>query len=184
MFVTERRARAVAERRIHLREINMRSALLVALVAVSTGFAACSSGSDSPAMPGDVAGGVQLPQSCDGGPYAECITLTYHSPYEQELCVDGGGLLFGPSCTPSGSKPWNWLMHLKGYGRYRHDASKKIKVSFSPNPGNPSDVTISENQRVRSSNGAIAYAVIVRVCIPITGGDWCTLPRGIGILTQ
>ena len=87
-------------------------------------------------------------------------------------------------CVPSGSKPWNWLTYVKGYGRYRHDASKKIKVSFDPNPGNPTDVTISESQRIRSSHGKIAYSVGLRACIPQTGGEWCTLGRSIGIVTE
>jgi hypothetical protein len=162
----------------------MRSAFFTVIMAASTAFAACSGGGGSKAIPGEAVGGVALPQSCPGFRYAECITLKYRSPFEQKLCVYDGGLFFGPSCVPSGSKPWNWLMHLKGYGRYGHDASKKIKVSFDPNPGNPTDLTISESQKIRSSRGKIAYSVGLRACIPITGGELCTPGRSIGIVTE
>lgn len=125
------------------------------------------------------------PQSCNPYHYAECITLKWHPPFEQELCVDYGYLYFGPSCVPSGSKPWNWLLyHLKGHGRFRHVASKKIKVSFYPNPGNPTEVTISERERIGSSRGKVAFSVALEACIPITGGEWCTPLRRIGVVTE
>ena len=161
----------------------MRGALITVLTAASIGLPACSSGDAFKAMPSQAVGSLRVAQSCMH-PYAECITLKYRSPFEQELCVEGGGVAFGPSCEPSGSKPWNWLRNLKGYGRYRHDPSGKIQVSFDPNPGNPTDVTISESQRIRSSHGKVAYSVVLRACIQQRGGEWCTLKRSIGIVTE
>lgn len=161
----------------------MRGALITVLMAASIGLPACSSGGAFKAMPSQADGSVRVAQSCMH-PYAECITLKYRSPFEQELCENGGGVAFGLDCKPSGGKPWSWLRHLKGLGRHRHDPSAKITVSFDPNPGNPTDVTISENQRIRSSHGKVVYELVLTACIPQRGGEWCTLKRSIGIVTE
>jgi hypothetical protein len=124
-------------------------------------------------------------QSCPRG-YAECITLKYGSPFEQQWCVHGPirTMGFGPSCVPISYGSWQWSTQVRGYGAYRHHPSEKIGVLVDPNPGNPTDVTISETQKIKSSGGKIAYTVRLSSCTEFTGGFWCTDATFIGISTE
>lgn len=71
----------------------MRSTLFVGstLLAASIVFAACSSGGTQAMLGGARGGDVQPAQSCK---YAECITLSYGSPFEQQWCINLRGLGF------------------------------------------------------------------------------------------
>jgi hypothetical protein len=120
-------------------------------------------------------------QTCPGR-YAECITLAYGSPFEQQWCVYGANpwhLGFGSNCVPT-SGTWLWYTGFN----HRHDPGKFIQVSVKPNPGNPTEVTISERKRIKSSRGKIVFRVELEACYQFSGGCGGPLPVFIGIATE
>jgi len=159
----------------------MRCLVLATFMAAGLGLAACSDESGARSIPGEAVGVARMSQTCDRE-FAECITLAYNSPFGQELCVNYyGDIIYGPSCGRIRSTRWGWsLGPIKGYGRYRHRPDEKIQASFSPNPGDPTTLTISEKERTRSSHGAIAYSVGFRASL----GDWGTQGSRIGIIIK
>jgi hypothetical protein len=130
----------------------------------------------------ETVGGVRPAQSCPQR-YVECITLAYGSPFEQEWCVpDSQDLGFGSNCVPTSYGTWHWSKKVQGN---LHHPSKELVVSVDPNPGNPTDVTISESQRIKPSRGKIVYAVRLEACTQISQGWDCGGgPRFIGISTK
>ena len=167
----------------------MRSTVIasLALVAASPMLAACSSGGSAPPLGGTV-GSVQAvqSQSCSGG-YAECITLSFGSPFEQQWCVlpPAGlrahvGFIDCKKYLKSGT--WNWLMKVHSV-RTGH-RFQGIDFAFKPNPGNPTEMTMSENKRIKSSGGKIAYVAFVLTCSPFSGGQYCPESVSIGIATK
>ncbi len=148
---------------------------------VSKGRSASSfSAGGSPTVLRQVAG-VRPARSCPGQYYAECITLAYGSPFEQEWCIPKGvgGLSFGPSCNPV-SGTWQWYTSVYNLGR--HHSRKWIEVSVHPNPGNPVEVTISESQPIKSSHGKIAYGLVLKACD--RASESCTGKSFVGIKTK
>jgi hypothetical protein len=119
--------------------------------------------------------------------YYECITLKYGSPFEQEWCVTGppAGLGFGPSCVPISYGTWQWSTRVKGFGRW-HSSAKKIAVSVYPNPGNPTELTISETKKIKPSSGKIVLEVDLHPCTKFLGGIECVCLHScpIGISTS
>ncbi|MFY9720560.1 MAG: hypothetical protein WAK16_13055 [Candidatus Cybelea sp.] len=114
--------------------------------------------------------------------YAECITLAYGSPFEQEWCAPRGVRLgFGSTCTRPNYGTWQW--YRKVFNLARHHSRKWIEVSAYPNPGNPVDMTISESQRIKPSHGEIVYMVSLEACSPFSGGIEC-LKGKVGISTK
>jgi hypothetical protein len=157
----------------------MRFAFLTVLMAASIGLAACSSGAGSPATPGVAAGSVRpTTQSCYYY-YVECITLANGKPFRQEWCVWHALLSFGSSCNASSGFTWGWQMKVRHVGHQRKCASK-IEGSFSPNPGDPTTVTISENRRIRPSGGKIVCEVQLRAHTGNGSSSWAD----IGISTK
>ena len=58
-------------------------------------------------------------------------------------------------------------------------------MSFDPNPGNPTELTLSEKRRLDSSNGQIVFEAELHACSPFSGGVYS--PAGdhaIGIGTK
>jgi hypothetical protein len=139
------------------------------VLAASIGLSACSSGG-SQAVPG---GSQQTaPMAKSGGPhiavvggqpdascpskFITCVTITKSSPAQVSICVQ----YTTGYCPYPGV--WTWssqVQHTKtGY------PFGKIKSSISPNPGNPTYITISEKRRVRGSHGKYKYQDFIETC--------------------
>lgn len=133
-------------------------------------------------------GGVQAVQLCPGQ-YAECITLAYGSPFKQPWCMlPPAGLGAGMGFTKAGCKKflksgaWTWKAKILKVSSPRHFGG--INVSFDPNPGNPTELTLSEKRRLDSSNGQIVYEAELHACSPFSGGVYCPAGHAIGIGTK
>ncbi len=160
----------------------MRSTLFVglALLAASLGLAACSSGGSTqpPLGAGAGAGSTQpaRPQSCPSQ-YVECITLSRGAPFTQQWCLSAAGIILG-DCTPAGNPTWSVSVR-------KVSTRKKfwgITASFHPNPGNPTELTITqEKKKMASSGGQIVYEAFTEVCQPDGGGEGCGFGPTVGI---
>jgi hypothetical protein len=144
----------------------MRFTLLVAsaALAVSLTLSACSSGSSQAIPRGSsvapmrdhaprlvVIGGKT---SC-GSAFYECVTL-HPGTTTIELCVTTSG-----NCTSGLYSNWNWASEIFNYPsgkRYR-----KIKASFSPNPGNPT-TNIFKVKKIKNTHGKVKWYENVTLC--------------------
>ncbi len=132
-------------------------------------------------------GSVQ-PVSCPSQ-YIECITLTYGSPFEQEWCLlPPAGLRAGMGFTKAGCKnflksgTWSWKAKIFTVSSPRRHFWR-MNVSFDPNPGNPTELTLTEKRRLSSSSGQIVYEARLDACSPFSGGIYCPEGHSIGIAT-
>lgn len=61
-------------------------------------------------------------------------------------------------------------------------------MSFDPNPGDPTEMTITETLKHKSSNGTIIYEAVPEACLQFSGGFECDGgfddPRIVGIATK
>lgn len=162
----------------------MHRSLLVAAIVASLGLAACSGGT-SPAIPGSlitaqagerasmqIVNGELPPASCPSQ-YIGCVTVAKGHPAKYQICITTTG-----NCT-SGSFPkqkWsNKIVTLKG------KAYKGITGSFKPNPGNPTEVTVTAKVTLKNSKGKVVYVQDLKACP--TGGGKCST-GAVGIATK
>jgi hypothetical protein len=159
--------------------------LTASVLAASIGLSACSSGGSQ-----SVPGGSQQtsPMAKTGGPhlvvlggksaagcpstYITCVTISKASPAQVSICVQ----YTTGYCPYPGV--WTWasqVVVVKSGKPY-----KKIIEKISPNPGNPTYITISEKKKVKKSKGKYKYADNVEVC---NSSSQC-LSGPIGIATQ
>ncbi len=163
----------------------MHRSLLIAAVVASLGLAACSGGT-SPSIPGSAPLAAQrgerasmqivngeLPPAACPSQYIGCITVAKGHPAKYQICITTTG-----NCT-SGSFPsekWsNKIVTLKG------KAYKGITGSFKPNPGNPTEVTVTAKVALKNSKGKVVYAQDLKACP--TGSGSCTT-GAVGIATK
>jgi hypothetical protein len=149
---------------------NVRFTLLftASVVAASIGLSACSSGG-SQAVPGGSqqtasmakSGGPHIavvggqPQASCPSQYFECVTISKKSPAQVFVCVTSSG-----SCDPNGVWMWSSQVQVAKSG----EPYKKITETISPNPGNPTYITISEKKKVKNSHGHYKYQDAIEGC--------------------
>jgi len=104
-----------------------------------------------------VVGAQKFTASCDASVYLTCVTVSKKSPAEIEICVNEAG----SGCT-SGSFPS--LTWYEAVYTAKGKVTKKIVGSFYPNPGNPSDDTITVKKKVKNSHGNISYYQFIEAC--------------------
>jgi len=158
-------------------------------IAASLVLSACSSGSGgSQALPSNsqavapmahsahlmVVGARPSTASC-GTAYLTCVTVKKGTPAALEICYNASG---GSGCT-SGSFPsltWSEAIVSVKTGK----VYKKIVGSFYPNPGNPSEDTITAKRKVKNSHGKVTYFQAIEGCL----SSGSCLTGEIGIATK
>ncbi len=113
-------------------------------------------------------------QSCNYSAFYECVTVSKATPFTQEWCISSTG-----SCASPYPGTWTWALPITTIKGKKY---KKLASSWSPNPGNPSVLTISEKKKVKSSKGKYKYEGMLSACSPTYGCVYLPLP--IGIATQ
>jgi hypothetical protein len=160
------------------------SAIVASLV-----LSACSSGSGgSQALPSNsqavapmahsahltVVGARPSTASC-GTAYLTCVTVKKGSPASLEICYNAAG---GSGCTSGSFPSLTWyeaIVSVKSGKTY-----KKIVGSFYPNPGNPSEDTITAKKKVKNSHGKVKYFQEIEGCLNTSE----CITGEIGIATQ
>jgi hypothetical protein len=161
------------------------SALAASLVlSACSGSSSLPTGSQSVAPMGHRAGTPQLlglgakhDTSCPSAFY-ECFEISKSTPATQEWCIIYSGT---SDCSDLYPGTWTWsgpTVKVKK-GRPTGKKDKKIKASFSPNPGNPTTLTVSTSSS-KSSKGKITGAVELSVC---NSASSCLGPLYIGVST-
>jgi hypothetical protein len=148
----------------------VRFTLLLAssVLAASLALGGCSTSGGSQALPGGssvtpmghhqlqlVAAGAQHQVSCPSSKYFTCLTL-YKGSNSIEICISTSG-----NCTSGLSGEYTWsqtIIKVKSGKKY-----KKIKASWSPNPGNPSTNTLIV-KKIKNSGGKVIYAEDIQAC--------------------
>jgi len=148
----------------------VRFTLLLAssVLAASLALGGCSTSGGSQALPGGssvtpmgqhqlqiVAAGAQHTTSCPSSKYFTCLTL-YKGSNQIEICISSSG-----NCTSGLVGNWTWvgkIVKAKNGKKY-----KKIKVSWSPNPGNPTVNTLKV-KKIKNSGGKVIYAEDITAC--------------------
>jgi hypothetical protein len=143
-------------------------------IAASLVLSACSGGSGgSQALPSNsqavapmahsahltVVGARPSTASC-GTAYLTCVTVKKGSPASLELCYNASG---GSGCTSGSFPSLTWyevVVSVKSGKIY-----KKIVGSFYPNPGNPSEDTITAKRKVKNSHGKVIYMQEIEGCL-------------------
>jgi hypothetical protein len=155
-----------AERSTHMRFDRIARPMTALLVlAVATGLAyrpgalLLNGGALRPSLRIVNAGTSGNRASCPKG-YTACISVL---PFTTQYCVSTNG-----NCT-SGVAPgtWIWSAHV---GRVKGQYFKELQATWSPNPGNPSTVTITTRQQVRKSHTKVVAYVALSVCEASSGG--------------
>jgi hypothetical protein len=107
--------------------------------------------------------------------YDECETISKTKSFKQEWCVVKKGTTGCKHLYP-GTFTWS--------GPVKKTNGKKftsIVTSFKPNPGNPTELTLSEKKAVASSKGKVSYYASIKAC---NTSSECTSASLIGIITQ
>jgi len=148
----------------------VRFTLLLAssVLAASLALGGCSTSGGSQALPGGssvtpmgqhqvqlVATGGLKNSSCPSSKYITCLTL-YKGSNQIEICVSSSG-----NCTSGLVGDYTWsskIVKAKNGKKY-----KKIKASWSPNPGNPSVNTLKV-KKIKNSNGKVIYVDEITAC--------------------
>ncbi|MFZ0031248.1 MAG: hypothetical protein WBE79_04840 [Candidatus Cybelea sp.] len=168
----------------------MRFSLLCAssALAASLILSACSSGSMSQAVPGGSqsamgrhagtpmlhAVGAVANASCPSS-YYECVTVSKASPFQQQWCIVYSGT---SGCSDLYPGTWTWAAPVT---KARHHKRGKVVSKFSPNPGNPTELTLSIKGRLRSSHGNVARIANLTAC---NSANSCVGPVAIGVIIQ
>jgi hypothetical protein len=132
-------------------------------LAASLALSACSGGSQ--AIPGSgqtvapmghhmpqlVAPGAQRNASCPST-FFVCVTL-YPGTTQQGICISTSG-----NCTTGLVGSWNFSGAITTYPKGKK--YKKIKVSFSPNPGNPTTISFKA-KKVKNSHGKVKWEMVL-----------------------
>jgi hypothetical protein len=155
------------------------------VLAASIGLSACSSGGSQ-----SIPGGSQqtAPMAKSGGPhiiavgakpdascpsqFITCVTIKKGSPATVEICVQ----YTTGYCPYPGVWTWTGQVVKVSTGA----PFGKIKQSASPNPGNPTYITITEKKRVKKSHGKYKYEDNIETC---NSASSC-LSGSIGIATS
>jgi hypothetical protein len=104
--------------------------------------------------------------------YISCLTISKSSPGTQEWCIIDSG----SGCTDLAPGTWTWT--AEAVTTKKGKKTKKIKADFSPNPGNPTNLTVSTTVK-KSTKGKIKYAVEFEAC---NSSSSCVGPALIGII--
>jgi hypothetical protein len=138
-------------------------------LAASIGLSACSGG--SPAVPSGSQSASQMGRqtglrlvlvnptkndaSC-GSPFFECTDLT-KSGTQLGICISSVG-----NCSDPAPGVWTWSGGT--YVTATNAPYKHIKGSYSPNPGNPITLTLTEKGKVHKSHGKFNYYWALSAC--------------------
>jgi hypothetical protein len=106
--------------------------------------------------------------------YYECVTVSKTSPVQQQWCIVYSGT---SDCSDLYPGTWTWSAPVTK----AHHRRGKVVAKFSPNPGNPTELTISIKRHLRSSNGKIARVASLEAC---NSSNSCVGPLLIGIIIQ
>jgi hypothetical protein len=120
-------------------------------------------------------GGAKHDASCPSS-YYECITVSKASPSEQQWCVVYSGT---SGCTDLYPGTYTWSAKISKAKKKKKKG--KLVSKFSPNPGNPTEWTVSEKGKVKSSKGKVGYVTEFNVC---NSDNSCLGPIEIGIMTE
>ena len=164
----------------------MRFSLLMTagVLAASIGLSACSGGGSavpsgsqsvsSMAKSGGphltVVGNVKNTGTCPSG-FILCVTISKASPATVELCIS--------YTTGTCPYPGVWAWATQGQ-KVNGAPYKKLASSASPNPGNPTYISISEKKKIKKSHGKYKYQVAISAC---NSSSQC-LSGAIGVATQ
>jgi hypothetical protein len=157
-------------------------------LAATIAIAGCSAGGGSQAIPGGsqssmaqrghlqiVSAGIQKNTSCPST-YLECATVSKKAPFTQGWCISSTGSCNTPCCGTN----WTWALPITVVKTGK--PYKKLISSWSPNPGNPTTLTISEKGKVKKSHGKVKYEGALSACSPTYGCVYGSKP--IGIITS
>jgi hypothetical protein len=84
---------------------------------------------------------------------ASCLSPTRNSPFVAEWCISSSG-----NCSSGLVGNWNWTATVTKVGRGK--GYKRVKASWSPDPGNPSVITISDSRRKAKGKKTIANVTL------------------------
>jgi hypothetical protein len=116
-----------------------------------------------------VATGGRKDASC-GSAFFACATL-YSGTTSIEICIS-------VSACPSGSYGiWNFTGNVVTYPKGKKYS--KIKVSFSPNPGNPT-YNIFKVKKIKNTHGKVRWAENITAC-EVTNPSKC-LTGAVGLI--
>jgi hypothetical protein len=163
----------------------VRTTLLAAAIVATLGLAACSSGG-SQAIPGSqslapMGSGFSTrlavegiaPDNCPSSKYIGCITVAKGHPAKYTICITTT-----TSCN-SGSFPGEkWSSKILTLKKKLY---KGIVGTFKPNPGDPTNGTVTAKVKLKNSGGKVAFVQAVKAC-PTAGGSCST--NDIGIITK
>lgn len=168
----------------------MRFTLLLAssALAASLVLSGCSTSGGSQAIPGGTQTsmgrhaafeahvvGMKHDTSCPSSFY-ECVEVSTSSPSSQEWCIVYSGT---SDCSDLYPGTWTWTSENNKVKKGNPGKkTKKIKSSWSPNPGNPSTLTISVAKKAKNTKGKIKYAVQWEAC---NSASSCLGPIVIGV---
>jgi hypothetical protein len=102
------------------------------------------------------AAGAQRQTTCPAS-YYECFEISKTSPASQEWCIIYSGT---SDCTDLYPGTWTWSAPASKVKNGKK--TKKVKCTFSPNPGNPTTLTMATKSK-KSSKGKIVYACSLTV---------------------
>jgi len=100
-------------------------------------------------------GGVRPELTCPPT-YTGCASITRSTPYSATFCISTSG-----SCTNGLVGSWDWTAVVSKVGR--GNQYKRVHASWSPDPGNPSTITITYNKK-RSKGTKIIASVTLSTC--------------------
>jgi hypothetical protein len=106
--------------------------------------------------------------------YYECVWIADGSPATQEWCVIYSG---ASDCTDLYPGTWTWTSTVTSV---KGKPTKKVRATFSPDPGNPTTLTISTSSK-KGSAGQVAYVVSFTAC---NSASSCVGPVQIGVVTR
>ncbi len=120
-----------------------------------------------------VVGAKKFTASCNSA-YLTCVTVSKKTPAVLEICYNESG----SGCSSGYFPPLTWYEGI--YSVKTNKLYKKIVGSFYPNPGNPSDDTITAVKKVKNSHGVVKYYQYIEGCLYTSD----CLTGEIGIATQ
>jgi hypothetical protein len=94
--------------------------------------------------------------------YFVCAETSKSSPAEVGICISDSS---PPSCSSLAPGTWSWTAESVKVkkGAPTSKKTKKINGTWSPNPGNPSTLTVTTKSK-KSSKGKVKYAVYITAC--------------------
>jgi hypothetical protein len=120
-------------------------------------------------------GGAVANASCPSS-YYECVTVSKASPLQQQWCIVYSGT---SGCSDIFPGTWTWAAPVSKAHRRHHRG--KVVSKFSPNPGNPTELTISIKGKVKQTGGKVGYIAALQAC---NSANSCVGPVDIGVIVQ